>query len=81
LPDLKGILDDLGKDQHLQHPARQFREPVYERMMGSFDLSGSAAKFADAEIDSVAIWMSPGCEPSSVLVFPAVFRDTGVFFA
>ena len=30
--------------------------------------------------DSVAIWMSPGCEPSSVLVFPAVFRDTGVFF-
>ena len=30
--------------------------------------------------DSVAIWMSRGCEPSSVLVFPAVFRDTGVFF-
>ena len=63
LPDLKGILDDLGKDQRLQqHPARQFREPVYERMMGSFDLSGSAAMFADAEIDSVAILMSPGCE-------------------
>ena len=45
-PDLKGILDDLGKDQHL-HRARQFREPD-ERMMGSFDLSGSTAKFADA---------------------------------
>ena len=45
-PDLKGILDDLGKDQHL-HRARQFREPD-ERMMGSFDLSGSAGKFADA---------------------------------
>ena len=37
---------DLGKDQHL-HRARQFREPD-ERMMGSFDLSGSTAKFADA---------------------------------
>ena len=47
LPDLKGILDDLGKDQHLQHPARQFREPD-ERMIVFLDLSGSAAKFADA---------------------------------
>ena len=75
-----GILDDLGKDQHLQqHPARQFREPD-ERMMGSFDLSGSAAKFADAEIDSVAIWMSRGCEPGSVLGFFPQSSDTLAFF-
>jgi hypothetical protein len=71
---------DLGKDQHLHH-ARQFREP-HERMMFFFStFLGVQQSLQMLAIDTVAILMSPGCEPSSVLVFPAVFRDTGVFFA
>ena len=71
-------LDDLGKDQHL-HRAGQFREPD-ERMMVFWTFLGVQQSLQMLATDSVAIWMSRGCEPSSVLVFPAVLRDTGVFF-
>ena len=77
-PDLKGILDDLGKDQHL-HRARQFRERD-ERMWVLSTFLGVQQSLQMLATDSVAIWMSPGCEPSSVLGFFPQSSETLAFF-
>ena len=76
LPDLKGILEKISTcivQDNLENRMKEWR--FFSTFLG---VQESLQMLAT---DSVAILMSPGCEPGSVLVFSAVFRDTGVFFA